>query len=226
MELTFERSFPINQKRELIASHSSLLSGKLLDVGCGTMPYKELILKSSKVEEYVGMDIENPIYQKEKKPDVFWDGKQIPFEAETFQSAILIEVLEHIPDPQQTLSEIGRVLDNEGVLLLTVPFLWPLHDAPNDEFRYTPYSLERMMKKAGFSSVEVNSLGGWDAALACMLSLWLTRRPFKPGIRNKLSSFLKPMISYLYKKDPFFNQKLKNFTEMNTGFYVIGRKAK
>lgn len=225
MELTFERSFPINQKREVITSHSPLLSGKLLDVGCGTMPYKELILKNSKVEEYVGMDIENPIYQKEKKPDIFWDGKQIPFEAKTFQSAILIEVLEHVPDPQQTLSEIGRVLGSDGVLLLTVPFLWPLHDAPNDEFRYTPYSLERMIKKAGFATVEVNSLGGWDASLACMLSLWLTRRPFKSGVRNKLSFLLKPVISYLYRKDPFFILERKNFTEMNTGFYVIGRKT-
>ena len=51
-------------------------SGTLLDIGCGYMPYKPLLLNSpSKVDNYIGLDIANNIYMK---PDLEWDGNNIP----------------------------------------------------------------------------------------------------------------------------------------------------
>jgi SAM-dependent methyltransferase len=49
-----------------------------------------------------------------------------------------------------TLHEIFRVLRPGGCVLFTCPFVWPLHEAPYDYARYTPYSLEDLVKKAGF----------------------------------------------------------------------------
>ena len=53
-----------------IKSSLSLFSGKILDVGCGKMPYKKYILENSKVTEYIGLDIDDAlIYDKKIKPD-------------------------------------------------------------------------------------------------------------------------------------------------------------
>ena len=46
---------------QAVSEANSVLNGKLLDAGCGKMPYKEYILQNSKVESYVGLDIESAI---------------------------------------------------------------------------------------------------------------------------------------------------------------------
>ena len=147
--------YPLTQKKELIKriSKNVFKNGNLLDLGCGTMPYKKLILENSGVTSYVGVDIENPIYQKTLKPDFFWDGFEVPLESSTFDNAILIEVLEHMTKPENTIKELSRLLKKDANLLITVPFLWTLHDIPNDEYRYTPFSLKRMLEDNNFEII-------------------------------------------------------------------------
>ncbi len=150
-------------------------SGTVLDVGCGRSPYKPLLMAApSKASVYKGMDFVNPQYTT--KPDISWDGQTIPLPDEAVDSALATEVLEHTSTPADLLREIRRVLRPKGFLFLTVPFLWPLHDVPHDHFRYTPFTMERLLKEAGFSRFEVRALGGWDASLATMLGLWVQRR--------------------------------------------------
>ena len=82
--------------------------GCLLDAGCGKMPYKEYIFENSKIEKYVGLDIENAfIYDKAVRPDFEWDGVTMPFEANSFETVIATEVLEHCPNPSIYLKEIN-----------------------------------------------------------------------------------------------------------------------
>jgi len=65
------------------------LQGTLLDVGCGQMPYKPLLLSSeSNVEKYIGLDLEGGRHSQRNPPDLLWDGKTIPLESETIDSAI------------------------------------------------------------------------------------------------------------------------------------------
>ncbi|MCD4681358.1 MAG: glycosyltransferase, partial [Bacteroidales bacterium] len=71
----------------LIASMGKF-NGKMLDVGCGKMPYKALIYCNSKVEKVVGLDIEDGlVYDNEIPPDFTWDGKKMPFGDESFDCA-------------------------------------------------------------------------------------------------------------------------------------------
>lgn len=149
--------------------------GLFLDFGCGRMPYREYIIQNSTIEKYIGLDIENQIYQKESKPDIFWDGKRIPLDDGSIDTVMATEVFEHISDIESALSEIYRVLKPEGVLYFTVPYLWPLHDVPHDEYRYTPFSLQRHLKSVGFSNIVIKPTGGWNAALAQMLGLWIAQ---------------------------------------------------
>jgi len=87
--------------------------GKLLDIGCGKMPYKHFILNGSSVESYIGLDIDKALqYDENVTPDFTWDGKTMPFENESFDTTLATEVLEHCSEPQIFLDEIHRVMKN------------------------------------------------------------------------------------------------------------------
>jgi SAM-dependent methyltransferase len=84
-----------------IKHNSHFLKGKILDLGCGTKPYRDLF---SNATEYIGIDIENPGHDHSKENiDMFYDGKHIPFENESFDGLFFSEVLEHVFNPEETL---------------------------------------------------------------------------------------------------------------------------
>lgn len=210
---------------EAVKECSPQFHGTLLDIGCGKMPYREYIFESSFIDKYIGLDIQNAIvYDKDVRPDYTWDGITMPFANESFDCAFGTEVLEHCPEPQIVLKEVFRVLKPEGLFFFTVPFLWNLHEVPHDEYRYTPFSLERHLKNVGFSQISLKALGGWDASLAQMLGLWVRRSRMTKRRRKIFSILLKPIISSLIRKD----QPVSEFKEgqMITGIYGIARKIK
>ncbi len=218
--------FPLSQKVRVISYVAKkYFTGNLLDVGCGVMPYKKIIQEESKINQYTGIDIKNETYQSSIKPDYFWDGKTLPFENSKYKSGMLIEVLEHVPKPLQVLSEVNRVLKSRGLLLITVPFLWTLHDVPNDEYRYTPFSLKRMLNETGFRVLEMESFGGWHASLASILALY-TRRALTGKKKMYASKLLKPLIKYLYKKDRKLDKKSFNEGQMITGIWCVAEVVK
>jgi SAM-dependent methyltransferase len=170
-------------------------AGTLLDVGGGYMPYKSLLLQPpSQVEKYIGLDLHDNIYAR---PDITWDGKQIPLPDSSIDCAIATEVFEHCPEPEVVMKEVQRVLKPGGILFFTVPFLWPLHTVPYDEYRYTPFALERHLNNAGFDTIQLQALGGWDASLAQMLGLW-GRRRFRYSKTHNILQKLLQRISQLF----------------------------
>lgn len=209
---------------EAIKNNLSRFSGRFLDVGCGKMPYKEYILDNSNVQEYIGLDIETAlVYDAQIKPDFYWNGEEMLFEENSFDCAFATEVLEHCPEPEIVLNEVMRVLKPGGIFFFTVPFLWNLHEVPNDEYRYTPFSLERHLKNCGFIKIEIKATGGWHASMAQMLGLWIRRSPMSENKRNFLAYFIKPAMKYLIKIDS--PEKIK-FTDgqMLTGLYGTAYK--
>lgn len=175
-------------------------SGTVIDIGCGVQPYRSWLLNSpSKATRYIGVDL--PGGYNGIQPDVTWNGVRVPLPDGSANSVLLTEVLEHCPEPGVVLDEIFRLLAPGGFLFLTVPFLWPLHDNPYDEFRYTPFSLARLAGKSGFVQTEVRPLGGWDASLAQMLGLWVCRSPMPDFRRRVLQRLLFPICRRLLRAD-------------------------
>lgn len=201
-----------------------LFKDRFLDVGCGKMPYKNLILKNSEIKQYIGLDIETARdYGNGIKPDIFWTSEgKIPIVAESVQAAMATEVLEHCPDPQAIVNEVYRVLAKDGVFFLTVPFLWNLHEVPYDEHRYTPFALQRILQNAGFQDIEIKAHGGWNASLALMIALWCRRYWKNNVLKFAFSLFCFPLIWLLFKTD----KAPTTFSEgdMITGLYAIAKK--
>lgn len=207
-----------------INSNLPHFKGNFLDIGCGKMPYKNYILQNSAVTKYVGLDIENALeYDVSVKPDFTWDGVKMPFKDGQFDTAFGTEVLEHCPRPEIILGEVNRVLKPGGIFFFTVPFLWPLHEVPHDEYRYTPFALKRMLEETGFVDIEIKPTGGWHASLAQMLGLWVRRSPLTMRKRKIMSAFFKPVIKYLVKKDQYTDKSFHE-SQMITGLYGIAKK--
>ncbi|MFD1163093.1 class I SAM-dependent methyltransferase [Hwangdonia seohaensis] len=207
-----------------IKENIDLFEGDLLDVGCGKMPYKDYILQHSKAENYTGLDIETALpYDSKVKPDYTWDAIKMPFEDNSFHCAFGTEVLEHCPKPEVILKETYRVLKPGGTFFFTVPFLWPLHEVPNDAYRYTPFSLERHLKNSGFKDIQIQATGGWHAAMAQMLGLWVKRSGISRKKRKWISFVLKPIIKGLINKDQPEKVVFKE-EQMITGLYGFAKK--
>jgi SAM-dependent methyltransferase len=134
---------------------SQNLGGNLIDVGCGSMPYKSIF----NVDSYQGLDIDTPIARERAIADAFYDGKSFPFESQFFDSALCNQVLEHVFNPDEFLQEINRVLKPGGRLLLTVPFVWDEHEQPYDYARYSTFGLRVLLQKSGFAILQHEKLG-------------------------------------------------------------------
>ena len=138
-----------------VKKHSGELTGKLLDFGCGTKPYKACF----KVDEYIGIDYENEGHPHDAEPiDYFYDGEHLPFKDAEFDSVFSSEAVEHVFNLPHILCEIHRVMKPGGKLLITCPFVWNEHETPNDYARYTLYALRDLLQNCGYTVVtEVRS---------------------------------------------------------------------
>jgi len=140
--------------------------GAILDIGCGVKPYEPLL--SAPGDRWLGTD--NPptmqvSYGHLTLADVFADCQQLPFRDSVFDTVVCTQVLEHVAEPQRLMREIARVMRPGGILLLTAPMLWPLHEEPYDFYRYTRHGLRMLVNAAGLTVVRETQRGYGASAL-------------------------------------------------------------
>src|SRR4030095_5709220 len=95
------------------------------------------------------------------------DAQALGLADAVFDVVLCTEVLEHLPEPQRALDEMFRVLKPSGTLLLTTRFLFPIHDAPHDYFRFTKYGLRYLLRR--FEILEVREETDSVGTLAVLL---------------------------------------------------------
>lgn len=169
--------------------------GSVLDVGCGSQPYRILLPKEA---AYIGIDQVNAkAHFGYQMPDtLYYEGTVWPIDSSSVDTVICTETLEHVPNPPEFLSEAKRVLRPGGTLLLTVPFSARWHFIPHDYWRYTPSALTMLLRSAGFSDIEVYARGNeWTVAfyktMTVILSLLFSQNArFMRGIALRLAGLL------------------------------------
>lgn len=156
-------TFSINRSynRSTIAAFAKAIGpiATALDVGGGRSPYRRYF----DANRYLAFDLFNP------STDTVADACAIPLDGGAVDLVVLTEVLEHIPTPALALDEIWRVLKPGGHFLLTVPFLWGVHEHV-DVTRWTEEGLAQFLQDHNFSVVQVKKRGGIFSVIGAFIN--------------------------------------------------------
>ena len=145
----------------------------VLDIGCSNMWPKQYLHSSC---SYVGLDYyETAENWYGTKPDVYGDALYLPLKQSCFDVVLLLDVLEHIKDTEQLIKQIRAVIKPNGILIISVPFLYPLHDEPRDYIRLTSYGFDELASRNGFILEASIALGSPILTSTLLLNISLTK---------------------------------------------------
>lgn len=165
---------------------------QVLDIGCADRWVESHLPEGC---DYIGLDYPPTgglLYRA--RPNIFADASRLPLPDASIDTVLLLEVLEHLHQPGHALSEIARVLRPGGCLLLTVPFLYPVHDAPHDYQRYTCHGLMRDMEAIGLVSDKPAANLGSIETSGLLLNLALGGMISQSIEQKQISIVLLPLI--------------------------------
>lgn len=126
----------------------------------------------------------------------------MPFEDNSFECVLCISVLEHTEHPESALMEIQRVLKPNGMAIFLLPFLFPLHDAPGDYWRFTRYGIEVLFKNWGTTTIKPDTEP--QIALAALLQRYAYQNQF---YLNALVQIVLKMITLMLFHSPSIIKK-------------------
>ena len=154
-----------------------------------------------------------------KENNIFYSDltKKLKISDNKYKNILIFNVLEHIPEFNLAFSETYRILRKGGILIGSVPFLYQIHPAPNDYFRYTKDSLKYNLKKNKFKQIEVISLGfGPFTASYTLIHSYLKFLPFFSQIILIMTFILDSFIQI------FVKTKLSEIFPI--GYFFIAKK--
>jgi len=117
------------RRRQVVFLLAASVNGIILDIGCKDARFcSELLQRGGGC--YVGIDIDKQAldldkiaHRDEAAHFLLGDATRLPFPDETFDFVLITEVVEHIENEQQVISEVARVLKKGGNCILSVPTL-------------------------------------------------------------------------------------------------------
>lgn len=142
----------LNEQLNILAPY---MKGKALDVGGEPDQVMEEFNRPDIDWKYLNLD-------ERYKPDIVGSAEDVPAEDDSFDTLLLIEILEHVEEPIEVLQEMKRILKPEGLLFISMPFMYRHHRNPTDFIRWTHEKLFLEIEKKLDLSIEVFlPRGGW-----------------------------------------------------------------
>ncbi|MBX3725702.1 MAG: class I SAM-dependent methyltransferase [Xanthomonadales bacterium] len=199
--------------------------GRVLDVGCADRWVRGHLPEDA---EYVALDYPATgagLYRA--RPDLFGDAARLPIRSATFDTVVMLEVLEHLRYPREALAEARRVLTPGGIAIVSMPFLYPLHDAPHDYQRYTRHGLERELAASGLAIRHLQPSLGSVASAALLFNIALAGTVLTAARRRHPGALLAPALLALI---PLVNlagwllgHLLPDWEAFTSGFVLVAR---
>ena len=154
-----------------------------------------------------------------KKLNIFYSDltKKLKIPSKKYNNILILNVLEHLPEYKLAFSEVYRILKKGGLLVGSVPFIYQIHSAPNDYFRFTKELLKFIIRKNKFKNIKVKALGfGPFIASYSLLYSYLKYLPFLSQIFLLLAYILDNFIQIFVRTD------LKEIFPL--GYFFIAKK--
>ena len=191
-------------------------SAKILDVGCGTGGTLDRLRE---VGDVTGLDLEPLALELCRERGhtnlILASACEMPLPEASFDAAVALDVLEHIPDHVTAAREIARVLKPGGTLVATVPAyqsLWSRHDvALHHQRRYRAEDFRALLEGAGLKVERCTY-----TVSALFPAVWLIRR-----FQNAFQKNAVPTADAKPTK-PWLNALLKALLDAESGFVLRG----
>ena len=154
-----------------------------------------------------------------KKLKIFYSDltKKLKIKNSKYNNILIFNVLEHLPDYNLAFSETYRILKKGGYLIGSTPFLYQVHSAPNDYFRFTKDFLNLKLKNNKFNNIKVIALGyGPFVASYSLIHPYIKFLPFFSQILLLIACLLDSFIQI------FVKTKLKEIFPI--GYFFIAKK--
>jgi len=155
-----------------------------------------------------------------KKLNIFYSDltKKLKIKSNKYNNILLFNVLEHLPEYRIALSQINRILKKKGKIIGSTPFIYQIHGAPKDYFRFTKEFFEFELKKQKFNYIKVQYLG--NGPFTACYSLIYPYIRFLPifshlvllicfMLDNILQIFIKTNLKEIFPIGIFFNAQKK-----------------
>lgn len=193
--------------------------GRLIDLGCGKAPLFGTY--QSFVSEVTCVDWPNSVHGSKHVDHECDLTRRLPFEDGVFDTVILSDVLEHIPEPQLLCNEISRILAVGGRLMLNVPFYYWIHEAPYDFHRYTEFALRRYTEESRMHVILLEAYGGAPEILADIIAKNSLRFPL---IGKPVAMFVQEFTWWCLKTG--WGKKMSNETKSQfpLGYFLVAEK--
>jgi hypothetical protein len=143
---------------------ASVAPGPVIDAGCGEQPFRTLI--EAHAREYVGMDA---VQNSSRSVALLSDLESVPAASPCYPVVLCTEVLEHVVDIDRSFAGLRRLTAPGGCVVLTVPFIYPVHMEPFDFRRLTEYGIAQLAHAHGFDVMSFERLGRTTDSLATLL---------------------------------------------------------
>ena len=154
-----------------------------------------------------------------KKLNIFHTDltKKLKISKNKYKNILVFNVLEHLPKYDLAFSEINRILKKGGYLIGSVPFLYQVHGAPNDYFRFTKDSLNYSLINNNFKNIKIIPLGyGPFVASSSLIHPYIKFIPFFSQIILLIACILDSFIQI------FVKTKLNEIFPI--GYFFIAKK--
>lgn len=171
----------------------------ILDLGGGS-PFQGAIKKEKLRGDsrYYCLD-----YCADFHPQIMGDIQKLPFKDKSVDAIYCGAVLEHVPEPWNAVKELYRVLDDKGILVVYVPFMFPYHGGKefNDYYRFSIDAIHYLFRD--FSNVKVSPSGGYVNATLRFMSGFMSFQRFFLKYEGLISRFFMKLLSNSVEKYPY-----------------------
>lgn len=154
---------------------------KVCDVGCGEQPLRRKV--EIRGANYLGVDVTQ---NSKNSVNSLVSIINLPFCQDSFDVVFCTEVLEHVSKVDQAINELSRIVKPGGIIILTIPFIYPLHEEPWDFYRLTPHQLKLLAEEAKLQLLRLQTSGNEIEVIATTWSNMWDRADLKFGIFQRM----------------------------------------
>ena len=131
--------------------------------------------------------------------------EQLPHKTASVGTVLALNTFEHVKYFWRGLDEVHRVLRPDGVLILSTPFHFRIHEFPHDYWRFTPAAYEALLERYPSKII------GWHGAKNRPANVWALafRKGRAPITREHYEQYRRLMTQYAREPETTWTRRLR-----------------